>query len=195
MKYIAAILFLLILLPEETTAQEDHFVHATISDGDTVPQIWLHTVYVSEARTFKSKRARKKYNRIKYHVKKVYPYAKLAGSLYDKYHDSLATASTDRERNRFYKQIERELRAEYEDELKQLGITQGRILIKLIDREIGQTSYDVVKDLRNGLTAFFWQSLARLFGHDLKSQYAPKGEDRIIEDIVVAIERGYIKLE
>ena len=104
-------------------------------------------------------------------------------------------AASDRQRKKFYKLMEDELRAEYEEDLKKMGMTQGRILIKLIDREIGQTSFHVVKDLRNGLTAFVFQSLAKIFGHDLKAQYDPTGEDRVIEDIVVAIERGYIKLE
>ena len=184
-----------LLCANNVRAQEEHFVHATVIDGDTVPKVWLNTVYVSETRAFKSNRARKKYNHLKYHVKKVYPYAKMAGNLYHKYQDSLSLAASDRQRKKFYKLMEDELRAEYEEDLKKMGMTQGRILIKLIDREIGQTSFHVVKDLRNGLTAFVFQSLAKIFGHDLKAQYDPTGEDRVIEDIVVAIERGYIKLE
>ncbi len=189
------IAFLILLAPTYLSAQEENYVHATVLDGDTIPKVWLNTVYVSEARAFKSKRARNKYHRLKYHVKKVYPYAKMAGNLYHKYEDSLSLAASDKQRRKFYKLMEQELRAEYEDDLKKMGLTQGRILIKLIDREIGQTSYHVVKDLRNSLTAFVFQSLAKLFGHDLKSEYDPTGDDRIIEDIVVAIERGYIKLE
>ncbi len=186
----------LLLFAFSSKAQEGKkIVSASVIDGDTVPRIWLNTVYVDDVRKFKSKRQRRKYNHLKYHVKKVYPYAKLAGQLYIKYEDSLALASTHKQRKKFYKQIERELRHEYEEELKKMTVTQGRILIKLVDREIGQTSYEVVKELRSTITAFFWQSLARLFGHDLKAEYDPKGRDRDIENIVVAIERGFIKLD
>jgi len=171
----------------------EKIVSAIVDEGDTIPVVWLKSIYVNEARNFRSKRQRRKYNRLKYHVKKVYPYAKLAGQLFQKYQDSLALATTNREKNRFYKQIEKELRDRYESELKKLSVTQGRILIKLVDREIGSSSYEILKELRSTFTAFFWQSLAKLFGNDLKARYDPLGEDKAIENIVVLIERGYIK--
>ena len=90
---------------------------------------------------------------------------------------------------KFYKKFERELRAEYEGELKGLSVTQGRILIRLIDRETDNTSYELVKELRSGFTAFFWQGVARMFGNNLKTEYNPqKGEDKLIEDIMIDLE-------
>ena len=84
--------------------------------------------------------------------------------------------------------VESDLRAEYEEELMKLTVTQGKILIKLVDRETGNSSYNLVKELRNGLTAFFWQGLARLFGNDLKTEYDAIAFDKDIEQIVASIE-------
>jgi len=82
------------------------------------------------------------------------------------------------------------LKKEFEGQLKQLTVKQGRILIKLIDRETGKTSYDLVKQLRGSFSAWMWQGLAKLFGSDLKSEYDAKGEDRMIEVAIAQIENG-----
>ena len=81
---------------------------------------------------------------------------------------------------------------EFEKEVKKLTISQGIILVKLIDRETGRTSYQVIKELKGGFTAFFWQGLARIFGNNLKAEYDPVDKDRVIEDIVMGIEAGFI---
>ena len=179
----------LVLAVPVLAQQEGHVVMATVIDGDTVPYYHLNTVYIAGKRTFKSKRAKKKYDRLRYNVTKVYPYANMAGRLLYKYEDSLRYAATDRERKRFYKKFEDELRSQYEGELKNLSVTQGRILIRLIDRETGATSYNLVKDLRSGFTAVFWQGVARMFGNNLKTRYDPtKGEDMLIESIMLDLE-------
>ena len=141
-------------------------------------------------RKFTSAAEAKRWARLKHNVKKVYPYAKLAAVKLEEYADEIAAVETNRQRKRFYKQIEEELKAEYEDDMRDLTMTQGRILIKLIDRETGNTSYNVVKEFRGGFSAFFWQGLARVFGQDLKSEYDPQGEDKEIEAIVQLIESG-----
>jgi hypothetical protein len=84
------------------------------------------------------------------------------------------------------------LRAQFENELVNLTITQGKILIKLVDRETGNTTYEVLKELKGGFSAFIFQGIARLFGSNLKSEYDAKEEDRMIEDIIVRIENGQI---
>ena len=89
----------------------------------------------------------------------------------------------------------KKLQSEFEGELKKLTIKQGIILVKLIDRETGNTSYELVKQLRGSFSAFLWQSLARLFGSNLKLEYDPYGEDKLIEEIVVMIEQGVIPCE
>jgi len=103
--------------------------------------------------------------------------------------DSLKTNRAQRE---YLKQVEKDILAQYEEELKNLTITQGRILIKLIDRETRNTSYEVVKELRGSFQAAFWQTVARLFGSNLKVQYDPQGEDRMIEEIMGMIEKGVL---
>ncbi|MCB0784678.1 MAG: DUF4294 domain-containing protein, partial [Flavobacteriales bacterium] len=95
----------------------------------------------------------------------------------------------------YVKLAEAELRAEFEAEVRELTISQGKVLIKLIDRETGQTSYDLVKQLRGGFQAFIWQGVARLFGNDLKDDYDPDVEDRMIEVIVQRIERGELAVK
>lgn len=175
---------------QNSNIQNEKWVSATINNGDTIPLVYLSFVDIKELRTFKSAKEREKYNRLKYNVQKVYPYAKLASALLKQYEDSIANAKTEKERKKFYKQVELDLRAQYEHELMNLSVTQGRILIKLIDRETGNSSYELLQDLRNVVTAFFWQGLARLFGHDLKSEYDPNGADKEIEQIVLALELG-----
>ena len=81
---------------------------------------------------------------------------------------------------------------EYEEELKNLTITQGRILIKLIDRETSKTSYEVVKELRGSFQAAFWQAIARIFGSNLKTEFDPEGEDKMLNEIMIMIEKGQI---
>jgi chaperonin GroEL (HSP60 family) len=102
------------------------------------------------------------------------------------------TLSSEREKKAYTKQVEKELRANFEEDLKKLTITQGRMLIKLIDRETGSTSYELVKELRGNLSAIFWQALARVFGSNLKTEYDKDGTDKLTEEILVAIDQGYL---
>lgn len=134
----------------------------------------------------------RKKRKLIYNIKKVYPYARLASLKLWEYEDKLRKADSDRERRKLMKQAEDELEREFGNELKKLNFTQGRILLKLIDRETGDTSYELLQDLRGKFAAFFWQSLARIFGYNLKSDYDPDGKDKEIEEIVTLIEQGKI---
>lgn len=163
---------------------------AQIVDGDTVAVKYLPHVNITSERNFKNNAERQRWVRLRYNVKKVYPYAKLAGDLLEKYSAEIEGVETERERKKYFKLIEDELKAEFKDEIENMNTTQGRILIKLIDRETGSTSYDIVQEFRGNFTAFFWQGVSRLFGQDLKSRYDPTGEDREIENIVQMIEAG-----
>jgi hypothetical protein len=84
------------------------------------------------------------------------------------------------------------MRTEFEGQLVKLTITQGRILIKLIDRELGHSSYDLVKNLKGGTSAFFWQTIARIFGSNLKTKFDPQGEDKVLNELIVQLEMGMI---
>lgn len=167
-------------------------VLATVEEGDTTLIVQLPEVSIYAMRLFDSRRDIRKVNRLIHHVKKAYPYAKLAGIKLREYDKKLVAAGSDRERRKIMRQAEKELNEQFGGELKNLTFTQGKILLKLIDRETSNTSYDLVKDLRGGFTAFFYQGFARLWGYNLKDRYDPEGEDELIETIVVLIERGQL---
>lgn len=165
-----------------------------ILDGDTFYCHMMRPFYAMDKKPYGNKRMDKKYRYLKYHVKKVYPYAKVAGVKLHEYNDRLMKMGSDVKRRKYMKLMEKELKAEFEGDMRNLSVYQGKILIRLIDRETGDTSYGLIKELRGSFQAFFWQSLARLFGSNLKMEYDPDSneEDRIIEDIVMGIEAGYI---
>lgn len=166
--------------------------YATVVDGDTLPMIYLKPVWCVEKRVFKNQFQAWKYQRLIKNVKAAYPFAKIAGRKMSEYSILLTNVKSADEKHRIMKKIEKELKAEFEDDLKDLTITQGRILLKLIDRETGNTSYTIVKELRGTVSATFWQTLAVLFGNDLKSEYDASGDDKQIEEIVQLIEKGEI---
>lgn len=192
MKVIAIIFLLLLSLGLKSQGK---LVPAVIIGNDTVPRVYLSTVkikvFVPKKRTAAQKKA---FRRLKYNVIKVYPYAKLAGDKLKYYEKALQDVDSERKKRKMMKNVERDLKEAYGEELKKLTRTQGRILLKLIDRETGDSSYELVKEMRGGFSAFMWQSLAKLFGSDLKVRYQPEGEDKTIEYIVQQIESGRYKL-
>lgn len=194
MKRILLLVFLLPFIPLDTLAQGKgpHYVRCVIVDDDTIITYTLPDVYVFEPIKFKNPRQKRQYTRLVYNVKRVYPYAKLAGAKFRFYEDTLARIKDERAQKAMMKKVEDEIMAEFGDELKKLTFTQGTILIKLIDRETGNTSYDILKDFRGRLIATLWQTLGRLFGYDLKERYDPRGKDWQIEYIVKQIEAGAI---
>ncbi len=162
-----------------------------VEAGDTVYYLHLREVVVRAPRVFKSKAEERKYWKLVYNVKRVYPYAKLAGTKLQELNDHYLSLKTERERKSYSKQVEEELKAEFEGELRKLTITQGRILLRLVDRETGHTTYEILKDFRGSFSAFFWQTVAKIFGSNLKSRYDPSdGEDKTIEQIIAQIEEG-----
>ncbi len=183
-----------VLCAFESKAQEKNTVttRAVVYHGDTIPFIELPTFQYFAPRIFANNREQRRYNRLVQNVKRVYPYARLAGIKFDEYSEMLMGLETEAQRKRAARNLEREIRDEFEGELRRLTISQGHILIKLIDRETNHTSYDVLRDFRGAFTAVFWQSFGRLFGYDLKTEYDPHGEDRLIEEIVQLIEMGVI---
>jgi hypothetical protein len=159
---------------------------------DTLPYIQLDVIEIFDVKIFKNNRQASQNTRLIKNVKIVYPYARLAGKTLKEYEIILGQVDNERERRKILKELENEINDKYGDELKKLTFSQGKILIKLIDRETGNTSFDLVKDLRGNFLAFFYQSFARVFGYNLKVEYDPDGEDRNIEIIVRMIENGVI---
>ncbi len=191
------ILFFFILLSGIAHGQEDPInkpksAAAKIVNGDTIPSFNLPTIQVSSNRIKLSEREKRNFDKLQRNVKIVYPYAKLAGLKLREYNEILSKAPNDGERRKIMKKAEAELKAQFGDELKNLTFSQGHILIKLLYRETGSTSYALVQELRGKLVAFFYQTFARLFGYNLKDTYDPEGEDKPIEIIVNLIEKGLI---
>jgi hypothetical protein len=165
-------------------------VWAEIINGDTIPSIRLPDVWVYAAYSYKNKKQYEAWNRTKYNVKKVYPYAILAAARLKEYNHIMEKMPTEASKKAYMKTVEKELKAEFEEPLKDLTTTQGKILLKLIDRETGNTSYELVKDFRGGFQAFMWQSVARLFGNNMKSEYDPTGDDIMTERAIKLVEAG-----
>ena len=165
-------------------------VPAIVVGADTFAYISLPWVIIEDKMPFETRRQYEKWTRLKQNVKKVYPYAILASAKLKEMEIALDHIPGEAAKKAYSKKVEKELQEQFGEELKSLSINQGRILIKLIDRETGETSYELVKELRGSFSAFMWQSLARIFGSNLKSDYDPNGEDKLIEAAIKQIEAG-----
>ncbi len=168
-------------------------VKAIIVEKDTFPMIDLPEVQVWAywGKATYSRKVFEEWTKTKYHVKKVYPYAVLASAILKEMDNKLAQIPSEKERKRFIKQCEKELKQKFEEDLKNLSVTQGRILMKLIYRETGKTTYQIVKEMRGGFEAAMWQALAFIFGNSMKVTYEPNGEDYMVEKAVQLVEKGY----
>lgn len=162
----------------------------TVYQGDTIPMQYLDVVTISGYVCPLSEAEKRKYKKLIKNVKVVYPYAKQAGKLLDRYTIVLQQAKNDSQRKKIMKQAEKEIENKFGPSLKKLNRSQGKILIRLIDRETGSDSYALVKELRGGFRAAFYQTLGKLFGYNLRTKYDPENnsEDRIIERIIYGIE-------
>ncbi len=191
-KFIFVLIIITVAVSLKLSAQTINPIvtRAAVMLGDTIPIVDLREVEILSLKIPKTERERKYNARLIRNIKKVYPFAKLAGIKLRQYDILLSKVKTDKERKQLMKKAEKEIKDQYGESLKNLTFTQGKILIKLIDRETQNTSYDIVKDLRGNFTAFFYQAFARLWGYNLKTKYNPEGEDKKIETIVKMIDAG-----
>jgi hypothetical protein len=174
----------------KTNVIDGQTVRATVIDGDTVLQVDLNPITIMPPLTFTSQKQFNRYTKLVYYVKKVYPYSQIVSVQLAEIHANLDEYKTEKEKKKYIDSKEKELKKEFEGQLRSLTYTQGKILIKLINRETGYTTFEIVKELKGSLNAYFWQSIARIFGSNLKLEYDAKGDDIMIEDIVVRIENG-----
>ncbi|MFN8208347.1 MAG: DUF4294 domain-containing protein [Bacteroidales bacterium] len=193
LRSLTILFFLFLVLPSTGQNLANYYVlPARVVNGDTILMSSIQEVYILRQKKFKNKREEARYRKLVRDLKKVYPYACLAREKLEELNRQYLSMKTEREKNSFARKVEEQLRADYEEDLKKLTVTQGRYLLKLIDRETGETSYYLIKELRGAFQAAFWQTVARIFGSNLKMNYDPQGTDREIEQIVVMIEKGYI---
>jgi hypothetical protein len=183
-------IFSLVALAQEPRTPQ--YVPGMLIGNDTLPHLDLPTVNVSPKKTFKSRNEEQQYWRMVMRVKKVWPYAKEAAVLLQKYQMEVPPGARGKDRRVYLRKAEDELMKKYGPTFKKMSINDGRVLIKLIDRETHKISYDLIHELKGGVSAVFWQGVARVFGNNLKSKYDPYGEDRQIELIIQYIEMGLI---
>ena len=161
-------------------------------DGVTMPEVEIKEVTVVGRRSGQRRSSLRQYSRLVANIKRVYPYAVIVRNRLEQVNEDLKNLKDDKERRRYIKDVEKEIFGEYEGDMRSMTITQGRLLIKLIDRETQNTSYDLIRQYRGGFSAAFWQTIARIFGTNLKDEFDASGDDLLIEMIINEIDAGQL---
>lgn len=166
------------------------------AEGDTLPAFLLDEVEKIDKMPRHIAKQRAQYNRLRYNVYKVYPYAIIAADILKDVDVNLAKMHDKKQRKAYLKTIEDQLKKRFKGELENLTITQGQILVKLINRQTGKNCFGIIQELKGGFSAVVWQSVAVLFSNNLKRQYDPYDKDKDIELIVLELEaRNYYKYQ
>ena len=159
-----------------------------IIEGDSIFQqsIALDEVYIFGKLEFDSYDEKLRYYILRRKTLKVYPYAKLASERLEELNDSLSNIKRKRQRKKYTKKVQKYIEGEFSEELKKLTRTEGQILVKLIYRQTGKTAFNLVKELRSGWRAFWYNTTARMFDISIKREFHPEAvhEDYLIEDIL-----------
>ena len=203
MKRLLFILCLLGLIQVELSAQTTilkntegkvvgYRVPIEVLGSDTIFLFQLHSVYIFPPMKFKNKQQEKYYWKLVRDVKKTLPYSKLITKVIKETNDTLIHMRSDRDRDRYMKKFEKEIYKKYESSFKRMTFSQGKLLIRLIDRECDATSYELIKVYRGSFTAGFYQLFAKMFGADLKSEYGSGKNDELIERIILQVESGQL---
>ncbi len=192
--FISAVLALVSVTAQDVSSPE--FVPMvkvgkTLVDGDTIQYMEMQNVYVYPEPTFKNKRQQKAYTRLVRNVKKVLPIAKEVRQMLIETAEFLETLP-ENEREAHLKRVESSIVAEYKPKMKNLTFSQGKLLIKLVDRECNSTAYEAIQAFLGPLRAGFWQGIAWMFGASLKKGYRPEGVDKLTERVVLMVEAGQL---
>lgn len=194
-----SILYLILCVPFIVFSQDDKAVNIIAQDtttldyiivaGDSIPyktSIDLDEVVLLNKLKFNSKEDRRRYYILKRKTIKVYPYAKLAAERLKTMNERLATIEKKRDKKRYTKRVQKYIEGEFSEKLKKFTRTEGQILVKLIHRQTGYTAFDLVKELRSGWKAFWYNTTASMFDISLKREYDPEHvkEDYLIEDVL-----------
>ena len=159
---------------------------------DSVQYVRTNTIYIYPPMEFKNDKQRQAYNRLVYNIKKVLPLAKECNQIILETGAYLQTIPTKKERDALTKAVEKELKQKYTPRIKKLTYSQGKLLIKLIDRETHSTGYELIQAFLGPVRAGLYQAFAWVFGASLKKRYEPKGADRLVERIVLQVEAGQL---
>lgn len=175
----------------QTVKDKDKVMHYIVEGKDTIfiDEIRASKVY-SRLPKQKGKDWRK-YYKLVHNFSKTYPYALVAKKIVARADSTIAADKLKRvKRDKYIDSVQKELFDVFEKPLRGLTVSQGALLMKLIDREIGKSSFDIIKDYKNGIAARFWNGVAKMFGSDLRKPYDPEGEDLMVEDLVKMWEDG-----
>lgn len=193
------LLFLLLACILKTSAQQNirqsekgYMLPVCIYQGDTIPYITLRNVYIYPRIKFKSKKQERYYWKLVRDVKKTLPLAKEIRRAVMETYEYMETLPDTKSRERHMKAVEKGLKEQYTARMKKLTFSQGKLLIKLVNRECNQSSYQLVKAFMGPFKAGFYQTFAALFGASLKKEYHPEDDDKLIERIAVLVENGQL---
>ncbi|WP_419033547.1 DUF4294 domain-containing protein [Dysgonomonas gadei] len=196
MKRVLSVLCLLLLLSVSVKSQDEkpktYIDIAAIYEGDTIAVVQLKPVYIFGQIKFKNNKERQEYSKLVRDVKIAYPYAKtIAYSIIETY-EYMETLPTEKAKQKYLEDVQKYMMVEYKPKMKKMTKNQGKILVKLIDRECNTPSYNIVKALVGSFKAGVYNAFAGLFGNSLKTKYDPNDKDASIEAIVIQIEQGTI---
>jgi hypothetical protein len=167
------------------------YVPVYVYKGDTLPARTLEMVWITAPMTYAMRKRMEEWTRLRNAVYVTYPYARKAGLIMNEMNAKLAKMNSEGDRKSYIKSREKDLKKEFADPLEKLSVYQGKILMKLINRQTGNNCYDIIKEYKGSFTARFWQTVAFFFGSNLKQPYDAKGDDQQIESIVLEVERMY----
>ena len=183
------------LAQNETSTSQSGQMYITrgfVYQGDTIPWIQLRTVHVFKELKFKKKKDYEQYERLIRDVKKVLPIANEVNSAIIETYEYLQTIPNEKERKRHIKDLEKGIKQQYTPRLKKLTTRQGKLLIRLIDRQSNQTTYYLVKAFLGSFRATTYQIFASMFGFSLKKHYDPEGDDALTERVIILVENGQV---
>lgn len=161
---------------------------AVIEKGDTIPMVFLDDVLILDKLPRKWVKKQAEYNRLRNNVYKVYPYAVIAAGVLKDTYDNLDKISDPKAKKKYMKSVEAELKKRFKGDLENLTISQGQVLVKLINRQTGRNCFSIIKEVKGGFNAVIYQSVALLFNNSLRREYDPTGDDKDIEAIVQELE-------
>lgn len=159
-----------------------------------MPAAMLEWVWVQAPYPKHLLKKRQEWTRLRNAVYVTYPYARKAGIILNEINEKLQGLTNKKERKKYLKSREKELKKEFADPLTELSVYQGRVLMKLINRQTGNNCYDIIKEYKGGFTARFWQTVAFFFNSNLKQPYDPNGAEQEMEEIVQEVERMYRRM-
>ena len=188
--YIIAVIFLCCGFLE-VSAQVTVRVDTVEYNGSLIPHVTFPTLHKFPPKVFKNNKEKKKYDRLVHNIKRVYPLAKLVRQTILETYEVLQYFP-EAEREAHLKRVEKGIIEQYGKQVKRLSRTQGRLLVKLVDRECNNTGYAITKAFLGHVRANFYQGIALVFGNSLTKRYAPEGEDKEVERIVLLIESGQL---